>query len=227
MLPAEFTDLIALAANRNLPDELQEQREHAARVLLERLRVLARRVAGDNPHLIDELVSHVNVQCLRGLYRARPDASFETWCVTVMRHYRTDIRRRWLRERSESVRVAVVPQPRDETRSRDMQIDLTTPFSPEDDRRVRAWSLGQRVILLPWWLLWRKADDECWQKTVRAAKLHTPFPVRGFDRLPDVDRTAYLAEALGVTPNAINQALGRGREKVFALRFIREQAGCA
>jgi hypothetical protein len=221
MEPAAFACLIRTAFD---PRADSEQRNLAGRALQDYLTGLARHVARGNPNLTQELMDHVFVQCARGKYEPRENTTPEAWVLTVMRNYRVDVGKRMLRTGVGDTLLPEEPDLGDRPLSRDMNIDLTARFCPQDDARVAVWTPRQRIILLPWWLLWRKAETSRWSDTVRAARLLEPFPRPGFERLDAPDRTIYLAEALALTANAIDQALKRGRKRVFALRFMQELA---
>jgi hypothetical protein len=222
MEPTAFANLIRLAFECRGDWHL---RNSAGLALLQYLAGLALLVAPRDSALREELVGHVEVQCGRGMYEPRAATKPDAWVLTIMRNYRAGLARRILREASGDDALAGLSNPRDVTLTRDMRIDLTTRFCDEDDRRVRAWTARQRVILLPWWLLWRKAEQTYWAQTVAVVRLEQPFPSDHFEWMAEGERTAYLAQTLGVTHNAINQALGRGRDKVFSLRFMRELRG--
>ena len=204
------------------PTAPKEARDAAAREIRAILVEEARRVAGWDGALEDELVEHAWMQILRGLYVPRADSSFRAWVATVMRRYASELRRRNLRLGLGRTRAVDPPAPPGDAMGGDLDIDLTTPFGRDDVARVAAWSRSQRLVLLPWWLLWRKVPEKQWEETADAAGLTPPFPGPDFGHLPPADRTSRLAAALGVKPNSITQALKRGRDRVLALRFVRE-----
>jgi hypothetical protein len=222
MEPAAFAALILTAFDTGLAGDV---RNEAGAVLRHFLTEQARRVARGDQALVEELVSHVCVQCGRGMYVPRQDTTPEAWVLTVMRNYRADANVLRLRTRPGETILPAIPDPRDDRPARELHLDLESRFCPEDDDRVARWSASQRVILLPWWLLWRKADETRWRQTVLAAGLPHPFPGSEFARLHAADRTRYLADSLGVTTNAVTRALVRGRGRVMALRFVRELGG--
>lgn len=222
MSSAQAAALILFAFDTSRPGA---ERNESARTLGETIERQAGRVAHGDRSLREELIGHAWVQLGRGMYAAAPGASFEAWLLTLMRHYRADAHRYRIRR---PVVTATMPEqaaPPTDPAGRDLRIDLTTPFAAADASRVGAWTVPQRIVLLPWWLLWQKVAPEFWGKTVRAAGLSEAFPDPDFAHFVAEERTAYLADSLCVTRNAITQTLCREGRKVRALRFVRELMG--
>lgn len=221
MFRPDSTELSALAARAFDPQTAPAERDQLIRELSRPLAHLARRVAWGDQFLADELLQHALVQGVRGKFSPNR-GGFLAWGRTVLRRHLISLRRSRLlalggddagRERAEHRRDHA-----------DLRLDLTSPFGSGDRATVLGWPVRRRVVLLGWFLLWRKLPEDAWACSLADLGIPSTFPGLGFDELPDSDRTDHLADALHVCPNTIVQTLRRGRPLLRGLRFVRELA---
>jgi len=190
-------------------------------ILESELTPLALRYAGRDANLADEVIEHLRVQYWRGLCDATR-GSFRNWAATVIRRYCLDARQHRLR----AVGCANDAFPervdcRPDLQHAELELDLDTPFGVADLHAIRNWTPRQQVVLLGWTGLFGKLPAPDRRATRAAERIVADLPVPGFLTWRDADRTAYLAAALRVKPNTVNQVRHRDMHRLTALRFVR------
>jgi len=183
---------------------------------------LALSVVGGNRHVADEAVQHVRVQHWRCRYQPTK-GSFRGWASRVINNYCRDLHRsRFRKVGGDATSDQADPRSNLAELERESDLDLTTPFAPEDLAAVSEWAPRQRFVVLGWAGLWGKLPIEEQDRIVAVVKPALGFPVPDFIHWLDGERTRYLAAALCVQPNSITQIRVRGRDDLLRLRFVRE-----
>jgi hypothetical protein len=72
--------------------------------------------------------------------------------------------------------------------------------------------------------MWHKLPPDLQNHLLQKVSLKQPFPPPDFEYWEPAERTAYLAQTLGIKENSIHQHLKRGRSRLLELQFVRELA---
>lgn len=96
----------------------------------------------------------------------------------------------------------------------DDDLDRNTRFTDDDLKRIDAWPVLDRVLLLTVFELWRKIPDLRWDIWCREAGLSHPFPPD-----PGIPRERgewinFMAQVLVASPNALQNRLRRRLEQL-------------
>jgi hypothetical protein len=189
-----------------------------------------------DPHLEEEAAAQVLVQ----LRRYDPfHGPFPHWAQRVIRNYCFSVLRQLRRKfrqfpsSPDPLPPAAAddfshtipdphPYPNDGTLS---SLDWHFPFNDHDCRCIRSWSPKEAFVTLAWHgRMWHKLPPDLQHHLLQKVSLHRPFPLQGFEHWEAAQRTAYLAQILGIKENSIHQHLKRGRSRLLQLQFVRELA---
>lgn len=159
------------------------------------------------------------------------NGSFEPWCYTVLRNRWLDSVRREQGQQRIAARTATAPRTEPVLRSAvERALDAQEDFGPEDLRQIADWTPRERLVLLSLSGLWRKVPHPEWARWIaeHRACFGLPDPV-SFppDALSDCDtlrkRNEVLAGALRLKRNTLSVLLYRGKERLRALRYVRDR----
>lgn len=228
------------------PARDEAERHRASVIVMTRLTAVARRLRVNDAFTRDDLVSDAFTQVLRGRFR---HGSLDAWAMTVMRRKlardaqdRVGKRRRSNATAADAIsslcsgadpvaqcpKIGLAPPDQGISFFRSGSwfdvLAIRELLDPADLDRLNLWAVRpwHRIVALCLSLLYLSVPDALWERWLREANRHPPFPALAFPDFEPEDRVQWLATAFGYPPDTIRKTYRRDRRFLKGLRRVRE-----
>jgi RNA polymerase sigma factor (sigma-70 family) len=227
--PDDPDGLAALAVDPNLKEEIRQ--EAFTRLLPSITRVVRRLALRFSGQTRQDLIDYAVADVLQALPQYQPGGSFEAWCRTMLRNRTIDRLRQSSRVSSLNLEEAAEEFEDDTCRQAlEAALERTEMLRGEDVARMAAWPVRDRVVLGCLAGLWAKLPADRWAAWVEEFRSEHGWPAPGAfppddlaNREDVAERTAFLAELLGVRLGTLRVWVHRGRQRLWQLSYVRDR----